>query len=219
MKYSSTAIRGNYGALPELVRKTLANTFYTVSGMMGITAITGLLALSVHVGAGAGVLLLLASFALLFAIRKNRNNGYGLAFLTAFAAVQGVALGPVLGHYLRMPGGAGVVTTAAALTAIATFACAAYAQKGHDFSKWGAFLFGGLLVLIVAMVIGVFVSIPGLQVAIAAFGALLFLGFLLYDINDVVVGRETNYITASVGIYLNVLNLFQFILRLAGYSR
>ena len=216
MRLSSTAIRGNIGVLPPAIRSTLANTFYTVSAMMGITAVTGFLSLGLHLGFGSSLALFAASIAVLFMVRSNRNNGFGLALVAVFAAIQGLALGPVLAHYLRMQGGAAVVTSAAALTAVATFACAVYAGKTHSFSKWGAYLFGGLLVLIVAMLIGTFVPIPGLHLAIAAFGALLFIGFLLYDIQAILSGAQTNYISASISIYLDVLNLFNMLLRLLG---
>ncbi|KWU19050.1 Bax inhibitor-1 family protein [Burkholderia cenocepacia] len=216
MRNTSTAFGGTYGALSPAIRSTLANTFYTVSAMMGITALTGFLSLGLHLGFGSSLALFAASIAVLFLVRKHRNSGIGLALVALFAAIQGIALGPVLAHYMRMQGGVTIVSSAAALTAVATFACAVYASKAHSFSKLGAYLFGGLLVLIGAMLIGALFPIPGFQLAIAAFGALLFIGFLLYDINAVVSGAETHYISASISIYLDVLNLFSMLLRLLG---
>jgi len=215
MRINSTAIRGNTGLSPS-IRSTLTNTFYTVSAMMGVTALTGVASLGLHLGFGASLALVAASIAVLFLVRSNQNNGMGLALLAVFAAIQGLALGPVLSHYLRMTGGPAVVASAAALTAVATFACAVYASRTQTFSNLGAYLFGGLLVLLVAMLIGIFVPIPAFHLAISAFGALLFIGFLLYDIGKVKSGVETNYISASISIYLDVLNLFEMLLRILG---
>lgn len=215
MRINSTAIRGNNSLSPS-IRSTLANTFYTVSAMMGVTALAGLASLGLHPGFGASLALFAASIAVLFLVRSNQNNGFGLALLAVFAAIQGLALGPVLAHYLRMTGGPAMVASAAALTAVATFACAVYASKTQTFSNLGAYLFGGLLVLLVAMLIGIFVPIPAFHLVISAFGALLFIGFLLYDIGKVKSGEETNYISASISIYLDVLNLFQLLLRILG---
>jgi modulator of FtsH protease len=118
---------------------------------------------------------------------------------------------------LSVPGGASIVTNAALLTALATFACAAYAIKSkRDFSRMRGFLMAATLVLIVASLLAIFLKIPGLQVAISAVTAVIFLGWLLHDVGEVVSGAETNYISAALGIYLDVLNIFVSLLNILG---
>ncbi len=204
--------------LSASVNKTLTNTFIAVGGMWVITAVASMATLSWKPGLAAMLGLFVLSLVLVVATVKLRDSGWGLALLAAFAGVQGAVLGPLLNHYLSMRNGTEVVGTAALLTAGATFACAAYAiSTRKDFSQWFGFLFGGLIVVILASLVTLFFPMPALSLTISAVSAVLFLGWMLYDVSEVVQGRETSYISAALGIYLDMLNFFLSVLRLLGY--
>ncbi len=213
----SQALPGR-GALSPAIQKTLANTFWTVGGMLAILAVSSVASMGLKLGLGMTLGLLAVSIGLIFATNAYKNSPFGLVLIAAFAGLQGVVLGPLLTHYLAMANGAFIVGSAAAMTALATFTCATYAiTSRRSFSQFRGFLLGGTIVLIVASLISMFFPIPLLHVTISAVGALLFLGWLLYDVSSIVTGEETNYITASLGIFLDILNLFVHLLRIMGF--
>jgi modulator of FtsH protease len=204
-------------ALSESIRKTLTNTFITVGAMWLITSVSAALAKGMHMGFGMMLGLFVVSLVIMFGVSRYRDSGIGLTLLGVFAAIQGVLLGPVLARYLGMSGGTELVMTAAGLTAAATFGCAMYCVVSRrSFSHWGGFLFAALLVLLVASIIAIFVQSTMLTLALSIAGALLFTVYLLYDISNVVTGRETNYIMAALGVFLDMLNLFTSLLRILG---
>jgi modulator of FtsH protease len=209
----------NRTGLSDSVRKTLTNTFATVGAMVGITALVGYLSMGSRIGGGASLGLFAASMVILFVLRKFQDSAFGLVLLAVFSAISGVTLGPMLTHYAGLANGPQMVAIAAALTAVATWGCAAYiVSTKKEFSRFGTFIFVALLVLLAAVILSMFVQSTIFHVAVCAAGALLFLFIMLFDIGNVVSGREQNYISASIGIYLNVLNLFQFILSLLGFA-
>lgn len=205
-------------ALGASVQKTLSQTFITVGSMWLLTAVASYFSLDLKLGIGAVLGLFALSIGLIFLTAKLRNSGYGLLSLAAFAGLQGVTLGPLLNHYLSMAGGAQIVTTAALLTGVATIASAGYAiTSRRDFSQWGGFLFAGLIVVVVASLVNLFVAMPMLSLVISGVAAVLFVAYIMYDVGAVVNGQETSYISASLSIYLDMLNLFTSLLRLVGF--
>lgn len=203
--------------LSPAITKTLTNTFVTVGAMLTLTAVASIAALGLKLTLGSSLLLFALSIALIFATRALRNSAWGLLSLTAFAGLQGVTLGPLLSHYLGLAGGSTIVASAIALTAAGTFTCAGYAiVSRRNFSQLRGMLFGGLVILVLASLAGMFFAIPGLQLVLGAAGAVLFVGYLLLDVGDVVSGLETNYVSASLSIFLDVLNLFTSLLRIFG---
>lgn len=214
----SSALRSSRPALSASVNKTLSNTFFTVGAMMALTGVASVFTMGMQLSLWAYLGCFIASIALIFATHAFRNSGFGLVLLAGFSALQGVTLGPLLTHYLAMPNGASLVASAAGMTALATFGCAAYAiTTRRDFSRWRGFLFAGLVVLILASLVGLFVNLPALHLTLSVVSAVLFTGWLLYDVGSIVNGQETNYITASLGIYLDVLNIFISLLRIFGF--
>ncbi len=135
----------------------------------------------------------------------------------AFTGLLGFGLGPTLSHYLSLPGGSQIVMTAMGGTGVIFLALSGYALTTRkDFSFMGGFLIVGLLVALVAMVANIFLAIPALSLALSAAIIMLFSGFILYDTGRMVNGGETNYIHATVGLYLNILNIFTSLLHLLG---
>lgn len=204
-------------ALSASIRKTLTNTFITVGAMWLITAVAAGMARGMHMGLGLTLGLVVASLVTIFGVMRFRNSGIGLALLGVFSVLEGVLIGPLMARYLGMAGGSQLVMTAAGLTAAATFGCAIYAiTSRRSFSNWGGFLFAALLVFLVASIIAMFVQSTMLHLALSVAGALLFTVYLLFDISNVVTGRETNYISAALSVYLDMLNLFMNLLRILG---
>ena len=126
-----------------------------------------------------------------------------------------LSLGPTIHMYLHMPQGSTTVAEASGLTALAFVALSAYVHiTRKDFSFLSGMLFVGLIVVVVASLVGLFVPSQAYQMTIAAVSALLFCGYILYDTSDIIHGGETNYIVAAMRLYLDILNLFLSLLRL-----
>lgn len=213
----TSAVYSAASGLSPSVRKTLTNTFFTVAAMMGLSALAAFFMRGVVLGGWPLLALALTSFGVMFLVRANRNNGMGLVWLAVFSGLWGVLLGSALTGYLALPNGTAIVAQAAGITAAAVLACAGYAMVSkRSFARIGAFLFAGLITVLVASLIGLFVQSPIFHLVVSSVAALLFVGFLLYDISSVVTGEETNYISAALSIYLDVLNLFMHLLRIFG---
>ena len=148
---------------------------------------------------------------------KTSNSSAGLGVVFAFTGLLGFGLGPLIGHYLSLPGGSHIVMTAMGGTGVIFLSLSGYAlTTRRDFSFMGGFLFVGLMVALVAMVANIFLAIPALSLALSAAIIMLFSGFILYDTGRMVNGGETNYIHATVSLYLSILNIFTSLLHLLG---
>lgn len=214
---SEIAVTGATAALPTAVRKTLVNTFIAVAGSCLISAAAAYALLETPPSLGLSLGLLVASLVVLLATQALRNSVWGLAGLALFAGLMGASAGPALGAALKSPHGAQAAMAAFGLAAAACAGCTLYAvSTRRSFSNWRAFLLAGLVVLLLGSLLNVFLAIPALAVMLSAAASLLFTAWLLYDVSRVVTGEETNYISAALGIYLNVLNLFMSLLNLFG---
>ena len=146
---------------------------------------------------------------LIFGIRATSNSAVGVVLLLGLTFVLGVFLGPTLQVALSLRNGAELVGMAAGGTGIIFLTLAGIATTTKkDFSFIGNFLFVGLILLIVAMLANLFFQIPALSLALSGVAVLLFSGFILYDVSRVVNGGETNYVMATLAIYLDIYNLF-----------
>lgn len=164
------------------------------------------------------ILFMAIAFGLMFAIQKYRNSGIGVALLLGFTFFMGLMLAPLLNRTLSAyTNGSELIMTAFGGTAIifAVMAGIATTTK-RDFSNMGKFLFVGLIMLVLASLANIFLQMPALQLALSAIAIVIFSGFLLYDVQRVVNGGETNYISATLSIYLSLFNIFQNLLSLLG---
>ncbi|HYG32488.1 MAG TPA: Bax inhibitor-1/YccA family protein [Methylophilaceae bacterium] len=153
--------------------------------------------------------MLAVMFGLIFGIRASSNSGLGVVLLLGLTFVMGVFLGPILQVALNLRNGAQLVGMAAGGTGIIFLTLAGIATTTKkDFSFIGNFLFVGLILLIVAMLANLFFQIPALSLALSGVAVLLFSGFILYDVSRIVNGGETNYIMATLAIFLDIYNLF-----------
>jgi modulator of FtsH protease len=163
------------------------------------------------------LLTMVGYFGLLFLTSKFRNSGLGLVFVFALTGFMGLTLGPIVSMYLQLPNGSQTVMTALGATGTIFLALSGYALTTRkDFSFMGAFLMVGVLVAFLAGLAAVFLSMPGLSLAVAAMFVLLMSGMILYETSQLVHGGETNYIMATVTLYVSIYNLFLSLLQLLG---
>lgn len=193
----------------------LKNTYTLLSMTLILSAITAFVGMRFPVTGWASVGIFVVAIGLLFAIRAFRNSGTGIFLVFGFTGLMGFSLGPTLTHYMSMAGGSQTVGLALLTTGAAFLGLSAYVHMTKkDFSYMGGFLFIALLGLIVVGIVNMFMEIPGLRLVLAYISALLFSGYILYDTSKIVNGHETNYVMATVSLYLDILNLFTSLLRI-----
>lgn len=145
----------------------------------------------------------------LFVVTALRNSSWGVVALFGFTFIAGIALTPILTVALGLRNGGQLIGLAGAMTSVIFFSLAAVATiTKKDFSFMGKFLFVGLILLIVASLANLFFQIPALSVALSAIAVLIFSAYILFDVSRIVHGGETNYVMATMGLYLNIYNLF-----------
>jgi modulator of FtsH protease len=149
------------------------------------------------------------------AISANRNSSIGVVLLLGLTFLLGLLLGPILQHALNLSNGGQIVGLAAGGTGVILMTMAGIATTTKkDFSFMGKFLLVGIILLIVASLANIFLQIPAMQLALSGVGVLLFSGFILYDVSRIVTGGETNYIMATLSLYMSIYNLFTSLLQL-----
>lgn len=195
--------------------KVLKNTYLLLGATLAFSAVTATLSMLLNPPPITGLILTLVGFGLLFVVHKMADSAKGLSAIFAFTGVLGAALGPMLAVYARIPGGPALVMQALAGTAIVFFALSAYALNTRkDFSYMGGFLMVGLIIAIVAMIANLFLQIPAMSLMISSVVVLIMSGLILFDTSRIIHGGETNYIRATVSLYLNIYNLFIHLLHL-----
>ena len=163
----------------------------------------------------ASLVMLAAVIGLQFAIVANRNSPIGIVLLLLMTGILGWWIGPMLNYALALKNGAQLVGYAAGGTGLVLFAMATIATTTkRDFSFLGKFLFVGMIALIIAMFANMFFQIPALALALSTIAIVIFSLFLLYDLSRIVTGGETNYIVATTGVYISLLNVFVNLLQL-----
>jgi modulator of FtsH protease len=157
------------------------------------------------------------AFGFFYVIEKTKNSGLGVVLLLGFTLFMGLMLSRLIGNILGFSNGASLIMTAFGGTAaiVATMATVATVSK-RDFSGMGKWLFMGVLVIIVAALANIYLQLPALYLTISVLAVGIFSAFILYDVQRIINGGETNYITATLGIYLSVYNIFAHLLSLLG---
>lgn len=204
--------------------KVIRNTYMLLAMTLVVSAVAAGVAIAMNI-TNMFVYLgsIIASFVMLFIISKKQNSAAALPLTFAFTAMMGFGLGPVLNHYLGMANGAEIVMTALSMTALTFIGLSAYVLTSKkDFSFMGGFLAAGSIVLLIAMVALFVLPMFGVEMGLAhiAFSALVVLlmaGFILYDTSNIVNGHYQNYVMATVGLYMNIFNLFVHMLQLVGF--
>ena len=151
----------------------------------------------------------------LFVVTALRNSAWGIAALFGFTFIAGLALTPILTYAAGFRNGGQLVALAGGMTAAIFFALAGIATvTKKDFSFMGKFLFVGLILLVVASLANLFFQVPAVSLTISAIAVLLFSAYILFDVSRIVNGGETNYIMATMSLFLNIYNLFTSLLHL-----
>jgi modulator of FtsH protease len=195
--------------------KVLKNTYMLLGMTLLFSAMTAGISMAMGLGHGAALILSLVGFGLLFVVNRMADTSKGLLAIFAFTGVMGASVGPLIGHYLALPNGPSLVMQALGGTALVFFGLSAYALSTRkDFSYMGGFLMIGLLVAVVAAIANIFLAIPALSLTISAALVMIMSGLILFDASRIINGVETNYIRATVSLYLSIYNLFINLLHL-----
>ena len=165
-----------------------------------------------------GILLTLGGyFGLLFAVHKLQNSAGGILAVFALTGFMGYTLGPIISRYLGLPNGGEIVMQAMGATAVIFIGLSAYALTTRkDFSFMGGFLSVGILVAFLAGLAALFFEIPALSLTVSAAFVLLMSGLILYETSNIIHGGETNYVLATVTLFVSIFNLFTSLLQLLG---
>ncbi|MGH8129675.1 MAG: Bax inhibitor-1/YccA family protein [Steroidobacteraceae bacterium] len=200
--------------------KVLRNTYLLLSATLAFSAVMAGIALAFGLPHPGLLITLVGYFGLLFAVYKTANSAMGLVFVFALTGFMGYTLGPIIGYYLQaIPNGHAVVMNAFGITAVAFVALSAYAiRSGRRFSFMGGFLAVGILTAFLLGLVAIFFSMPMLSLAVSGMFVLLMTGLILYQTAEIVHGGETNYILATVTLYVSIFNLFTSLLHILGVA-
>ena len=202
--------------------KVLRNTYWLLALSMLPTIVGAYAGMAMNFAAiyvahpiAAPLLMFGAMLGSLFVVAALRNSGWGVAAVFGFTFIAGLMLAPMLTFAAGLRNGGQLVALAGAMTAAVFFVMATIATVSkRDFSFLGKFLFVGLVLLIIASIANLFFQVPAVAVTISAIAVLIFSLYLLYDVSDIVRGGESNYIMATIRLFLDILNLFVNLLNL-----
>ncbi|RJF97383.1 Bax inhibitor-1/YccA family protein [Noviherbaspirillum saxi] len=199
--------------------KVLRNTYMLLALTLGFSAITAGVSAALRLPHPGILLTMVGYFGLLFLVNKYKDRGLGVALVFALTGFMGYTLGPVLNHYLNMPNGTQTVMLAMGGTGAIFMGLSAYALvTKRDLSFMGGFLAIGILVAFLAGLAAIFLKIPALSLTVSAVFVLLMSGMILYETNSIVRGGETNYVMATLSLFVSIFNLFTSLLHLLGFS-
>lgn len=211
----STVARSQQSAVQT--NKLLRNTYSLLAMTLLFSAMTAGVSMALNLPHPGIIITLVGYFGLLFLTTKLRNSAWGIVSVFALTGFMGLTLGPIVNAYLGLPNGPQIVMQALGGTGIIFIALSAYAVKSEkDFSFMGGFLFVGILVAFLASLAAFFFEMPGLSLAVSAMFVLLMAGLILFETSQIVNGGETNYIMATITLYVSIYNLFVSLLQLIG---
>ena len=210
MPYSAAVDRGT-------AHRVLRNTYALLAMTLLFSAAVAAVSVAMKLPAPGLLLTLAGYFGLLFAIHRLQNSAGALVAVFALTGFMGYTLGPLLSQLLAMPGGGQVIALAFGATAATFLGLSAYVLvTRRDFGFLGGFLFAGLIVAVVAALAAAFLQLATLAIVVSGAVALLSAGLILYETSRIVNGGETNYVLATVGLYVSIFNLFTSLLSLLG---
>ena len=197
--------------------KVLRNTYMLLSMTLLFSAFTAGIAVVTNAPPLGFLITMVAYIGLFFLTAKLSNSAWGLVAVFALTGFLGYTLGPILSFYLAMPNGSQLVMTAMAGTGAIFLGLSAYVLVTRkDFTFMGGFLMVGMLLAILAVIANIFLQIPALHLALSAVIILIMSGFILYETSQIIHGGETNYIMATVSLYISIYNIFVNLLALLG---
>ncbi|MFD2368133.1 Bax inhibitor-1/YccA family protein [Pseudoduganella sp. GCM10020061] len=206
----------------EVVRnRVLRNTYWLLALSMIPTVLGAFVGVTTGFSLGGGFLgfaiFLAVMFGFIYVIQKNKDSGLGVVALLGFTFFMGLMLTPLLSRTLGYSNGGSLIMTAFGGTGLVFVALASYATvTKRDFSMMGKWLFAGTIVVLLALVANIFLQMPVLHIVLSIVIIALFSAWILYDVQQIVNGGETNYISATLSLYINVYNIFTSMLSLLG---
>ncbi|HCZ17053.1 MAG TPA: BAX inhibitor protein [Candidatus Accumulibacter sp.] len=207
-------------AAPATAANTvIRNTYLLLSMTLLFAAFTAGAAVALKLPHPGLIVTLLGYFGLLFVTNRLRNSGWGVASVFALTGFMGYTLGPIVGHYLGLPNGGQTVMMAMAGTAAIFLSLSGYALTTRkDFSFIGGFLMVGIVLAFLTGLAAIFFDIPALSLTVSAAFVLLMSGLILYETSNIIHGGETNYVMATVTLFVAIFNLFTSLLHLLGFT-
>ncbi|KPK12493.1 MAG: hypothetical protein AMJ68_01815 [Acidithiobacillales bacterium SG8_45] len=198
----------------------IRNTYLLLSMTLLFSAVTAGVSMALQMPAMTYLVSIGVAFVLIwFVLPKHANKASGLAVVFGITGLLGFSLGPILNMYLALPNGSQVIATALGGTGAIFLALSFYAlSTKRDFSFLGGFLFTGFVVILLAALANIFLAIPALSLTISAAVIMIMSGFILYDTSRMINGGETNYIMATVGLYMSIFNIFINLLHILGIA-
>jgi modulator of FtsH protease len=198
--------------------KVIRNTYVLLAMTLLFSALTAGLSMAFNLPHPGLLLTLVGYFGLLFLTTKLRNSVWGLVSIFALTGFMGLTLGPIINLYLtKFTNGAELVMMAMGGTGLIFLGLSGYALSTRkDFSFLGGFLMVGILVGFLAGLGAIFFQLPGLALAVSSIFVLLMAGLILYQTSEIIHGGETNYIMATITLYVSIYNLFTSLLHLLG---
>jgi modulator of FtsH protease len=198
--------------------KVIRNTYLLLSMTLAFSAVTAAASVALKLPHPGIILTLIGFFGLLFAVHKLKDSGWGILAVFAMTGFMGYTLGPVITRYLGLPNGGEIVMQAMGATAAIFVGLSAYAlTTKKDFSFMGGFLMVGILLAFLAGLAAIFFEIPALSLTVSAAFVLLMSGLILYETSNIIHGGETNYVLATVTLFVSIFNLFTSLLQLLGF--
>ena len=198
--------------------KVIRNTYMLLSMTLAFSAVVAATSVALRLPHPGIILTLIGFFGLLFAVHKLKDSGWGILAVFAMTGFMGYTLGPVISRYLGLPNGGEIVMQAMGGTAAIFIGLSAYAvTTKKDFSFMGGFLMVGILLAFLAGLGAIFFQIPALSLTVSAAFVLLMSGLILYETSNIIHGGETNYVLATVTLFVSIFNLFTSLLQLLGF--
>ena len=222
-------LQANYTGFGEVAsveqrNRVLRNTYWLLALSMVPTVLGAWLGVATGItrsmGAGMSAIVFLGgAFGFMYAIEKTKNSSAGVPVLLGFTFFMGLMLSRLIGAVLGQANGAGLIMTAFAGTGLIFFGMAALSSIiKRDLSSMGKFLFIGMIMIFVAALANIFIQSSALMTTISVLAIGIFSAFILYDLKRVKDGEETNYISATLGVYLSLYNVFQSLLSILGFA-
>ena len=211
----NTAVARSEGAILQ-TNKLVKNTYILLSMTLMFSAVTAFLSISLQASFGTGFIATIGGILMLwFVLPRTANSGAGIPVIFGITGLLGFGLGPIISHYLTV--NPSIVMTALGGTGAIFLGLSGYALTTRkDFSFMGGFLMVGLVVVIGAAILNIFFAMPALFLAINAAIVMIMSGMILYQTSSLINGGETNYIMATAGLFLSLLNMFTALLHLLG---
>lgn len=199
--------------------KVLRNTYFLLGLTLAFSAAVATTSMLMGWPRPGMILTLIGFYGLFFLTQRYANSAKGLVATFALTGFMGYTLGPLLGMFLKA-GAGDVILTALGGTALVFFSCSAYVLTTRkDMSFMGGMLTAGAIALLVLMVAGIFLQMPAMHLAISALFVLFSSGMILFETSNIIHGGETNYIRATVSLYVSLYNLFVSLLSILGIMR